>query len=589
LLIPEEIIEKIKDENDIVDIVSESVRLKRTGRNYLGLCPFHHEKTPSFTVSQDKQIYKCFGCGEAGNVITFLMKTKNLSFPEACEILAEKANIEITTNKNQQSTNSTKKLYDINVAAARFFFNNLRNNKTIIGYLNKRGLSGKTIASFGLGYAMDNWTGLYDYLKSKNYSEIDILSLGLISKGKNGKYYDRFRNRVIFPVFNYRGKVIGFGGRVLDESKPKYLNSPESIIFNKGTNLYGLNFAIKNNTTKSLIMVEGYMDCIALHQAGITNVVASLGTALTVGQAKLMKKYADKVYIAYDSDAAGQIATLRGLDILVSEGFEVRIIKFPDGKDPDEFVKKHGGDSFKKLLENALPLAQYKIDRAKQKTNFKDEKSLSNFIKNISEMLIELDPVERNLYVKRISEDTGIDENAIYDLLNEKMQKNSKFKKNMNIKEKIGAKLYVEEPYVKAERTILNLMLNKVCLDYIISLLNVEDIIEESHKKIFEIIIGNKELESKDLKKKVEFLCQDLETNKEWININEIKVLHVQNDDSKKIFIEDCVKEIKKSRLEESKKEIMSKVKHFEEKGMFEESIKYAEQLLTIEEELREI
>lgn len=589
LRISEEVIEKIKEENDIVDIISEHVRLKRTGRNYSGLCPFHHEKTPSFSVSQDKQIYKCFGCGEAGNVITFLMKLKNLSFVEACEFLAERAKIDLHINENDNSKNITKKLYDINTEVARFYFNNLRNNTKVIKYLNDRGLSSKIIANFGLGYALDSWNSLYDYLRSKGFSELDMYSLGLISKSKHGNYYDKFRNRVMFPVFNAKGKVIGFGGRVLDDSKPKYLNSPETVLFNKGTNLYGLNFAIKNNTTKSFIMVEGYMDCISLHQAGITNAIASLGTALTVSQAKLIKKYTNKVYIAYDSDLAGQNAANRGLDILTSEGLEVKVVDIENGKDPDEFIKKYGKNAFLQLLEKSLPLEQYKINKARKETDFKDEKSLNNFINKISDILISLSPIERNLYVKKISEEVNVDETAIYDVLNEKNAKNKKNENKVNRKEKYSLKLYREEPSVKAGRALINLLINKKGFQYIINELKTENILNEVHKKMFDLIIENMEMNSETLKKKLELSCQDLDMNKEFVNVNEFKLISLEEDEEIKVYVNDCIREIKKSRLEESKKEIMNNIKRLEEQGMFEESIRFAQNLVEIEKRIREI
>ena len=589
LRISEEVIEKIKEENDIVDIISEHVRLKRTGRNYSGLCPFHHEKTPSFSVSQDKQIYKCFGCGEAGNVITFLMKLKNLSFVEACEFLAERAKIDLHINENDNSKNITKKLYDINTEVARFYFNNLRNNTKVIKYLNDRGLSSKIIANFGLGYALDSWNSLYDYLRSKGFSELDMYSLGLISKSKHGNYYDKFRNRVMFPVFNAKGKVIGFGGRVLDDSKPKYLNSPETVLFNKGTNLYGLNFAIKNNTTKRYIMVEAYMDCISLHQAGITNAIASLGTALTVSQAKLIKKYTNKVYIAYDSDLAGQNAANRGLDILTSEGLEVKVVDIEHGKDPDEFIKKYGKDAFLHLLEKSLPLEQYKINKARKETDFKDEKSLNNFINKISDILISLSPIERNLYVKKISEEVNVDEAAIYDVLNEKNAKNKKNENKVNRKEKYSLKLYREEPSVKAGRALINLLINKKGFQYIINELKTENILNEVHKKMFDLIIENREMNSETLKKKLELSCQDLDMNKEFVNVNEFKLISLEEDEEIKVYVNDCIREIKKSRLEESKREIMNNIKRLEEQGMFEESIRFAQNLVEIEKRIREI
>ena len=355
--ISEEILEKIKSQNDIVDVISERVRLKKAGRNFTGLCPFHNEKTPSFSVSQEKQIYKCFGCGEAGNVISFVMKDKNLPFIEAVKYLANRANIPLKLGNGEQSQSNRKKelLYKVNVEAAKFFFSNLMNNQNAKEYFLNRGIKEETIKKFGLGYANDSWNSLMFYLRKKGINDGLLEEAGLISVNKEkGRKYDRFRNRVMFPVFDYQGKVIGFGGRVLDDSKPKYLNSPETLVFQKGTNLYGLNFALKHNMSERyFVIVEGYMDLISLHQYGITNVVASLGTALTINQARLLKRYADKVVISYDADLAGQMATLRGLEILRTAGFDVRVLSIPQGKDPDEYVRSNGREAFLKSIPSS--------------------------------------------------------------------------------------------------------------------------------------------------------------------------------------------------------------------------------------------
>ncbi|HEY5563428.1 MAG TPA: DNA primase, partial [Clostridiaceae bacterium] len=290
LLISEDIIQRVRDSNDIVDIISEVVKLKRSGRNYVGLCPFHNEKTPSFSVVPEKQIYKCFGCGEGGNIFSFVMKTKKVNYVDAIKYLAEKVNI-VVEEKDGLVKNANDKIYKINVEAARYFYSNLQNNKRAKDYLMNRKMSETIIRKFGVGYSLDSWKSLYNYMLRKNYTELDMLNAGLIIKNEKGAVYDRFRNRIIFPVFDSRGKVIGFGGRVLDESKPKYLNSPETSLFKKGINLYGLNFVLKRGDIPYLLMVEGYMDCISLHQFGVDTAVASLGTALTVNQAKLIKKY----------------------------------------------------------------------------------------------------------------------------------------------------------------------------------------------------------------------------------------------------------------------------------------------------------
>ena len=374
--IREEVIERIRQDNDIVDIISENVRLKKSGRNYVGLCPFHNDKSPSLSVSQDKQIYKCFSCGEAGNVITFVMKYKKLTFYEASKYLADKAGIplELGNAKESQITKKKELLYKVNTEAARYYFYNLQRTSFAKEYFLKRGIREEVIKRFGLGYAQDRWHDLIMYLKKKGFNENLLLEAGLILKSeKKGNTYDRFRNRVMFPVFDVRGKVIGFGGRVLDDSKPKYLNSPETVVFHKGTNLYGLNFATKNKLEQDyIIIVEGYMDLISLHQHGITNTVASLGTALTINQARLLKRYVNKVIISYDADVAGQTATLRELEILRNAGLDVKVLKVPQGKDPDEFVRNNGKDAFLRLVDNALPLIEYRIKKAAEGINLRD-------------------------------------------------------------------------------------------------------------------------------------------------------------------------------------------------------------------------
>ena len=302
-----DIIEEVKSRCDIVSTISQYIELKSSGINYKGLCPFHGEKTPSFYVNESKQIYKCFGCGEGGDVINFVMKMENLDFIDAVKVLAQKYGIEINTNMDEESKKKLekiKKFQDIHTEAARFYFSNLHTKKNSgYAYLRSRGLDNKIIKKFGLGYSLASWNSLMDYLTSKGYSNKDLIECGLLAhKKESNKIYDKFRNRVMFPIFDYRGNVIGFGGRVLDDSLPKYLNSPDTITFNKRYNLYGLNFSRKEIKNKTLILVEGYMDLISLYQYGIKNVVATLGTALTKEQGMLIKRYADNVIISYDSD-----------------------------------------------------------------------------------------------------------------------------------------------------------------------------------------------------------------------------------------------------------------------------------------------
>jgi DNA primase len=587
LKVSEEIIQKVKDGNDIVEIISETVKLRRAGRNYAGLCPFHHEKTPSFSVSSDKQIYKCFGCGEAGNVVTFVMKSKNLPFMEALRFLADRINLTIETkdSSNKELDDKKEKLYTINVESARYFFKNLQSNQIALEYFRRRGIADATIKKFGLGYSLEGWNNLINYLKRKGYTELDLISAGVVNKRDNGGIYDKFRNRVMFPIFDYKGKVIGFGGRVLDDSKPKYLNSPETLIFNKGINLYGLNFAVKSNTERYFIIVEGYMDCISLHQYGITNVVASLGTALTPSQAKLLKRYADKVIISYDADLAGQAATMRGLDILRNEGFDVRVLTVPSGKDPDEYIRSNGKDAFMRLANEAMPLIEYRIKRAKDGIDFTKDEMIIQYTKKVTEILADLDPVEKDVYIKKISEDTGIKEQAIYDLLKEELQKNVNKLQNVNIVENFGQKLYVEPAYLKAERSLLKFMLKDgESYNYIVDKLNPEVLNLESHKKIFHLIAEAKENRADNRVSYVEAGCSEVESSKEWVNIINLELIDDEYDIYK--LIDDYINEVKKYKLEESKKEIMMRIKEYEAKGLIEESMKLAKQFLEIKKEI---
>jgi DNA primase len=585
-LISEDVIQKVKEENDIVDIVSESVKLKRAGRNYSGLCPFHHEKTPSFSVSTDKQIYKCFGCGEAGNVITFVMKTKSLTFPEAIKFLADKANIdlEIDKDKNNNQKNIFDKLYKLNVEAARYFFGCLQGDESAKKYLLNRGITEGTIRRFGLGYSLNRWDGVLKYLMSKGFTELDILADGLIIKSEKGSYYDRFRNRIIFPVFDYRGKVIGFGGRVLDDSKPKYLNSPETSLFKKGTNLYGLNFTIKKDTSRTLIIVEGYMDCISLHQQGINNVVASLGTALTVNQAKLIKRYADKVIISYDADAAGQMATMRGLDILKQVGLEIKVLTVPQGKDPDEFVRNNGREAFFKLINEALPLIDYKINAIREESNLNNSNDVIKYAEKALDVITELDPIETEIYVKKISDETKIREQTLFDMLNNKIQKNVKKDENVNIDRDFGQKLYLEPAYLKAERSLLKIMLDNNAFEYVVSNIEIDDLILESHKEIYNYIVENIKFEREEMKRRVEARCDNIDTSKEWVSILDSGLTYSEYD--YKSIVNNYIRRIKKSKLEESKKYIMNKIKQCELEGKLEESLKLAQELIEIQKKI---
>ena len=586
--ISEEILEKIKSQNDIVDVISERVRLKKAGRNFTGLCPFHNEKTPSFSVSQEKQIYKCFGCGEAGNVISFVMKDKNLPFIEAVKYLAGRANIPLEFGKNEKNPVSRKKelLYKVNVEAAKFFFSNLMNNKDAKEYFLNRGIKEETIKRFGLGFANDSWNNLMYYLRRKGINDNILEEAGLISVNKEkGTKYDRFRNRVMFPVFDYQGRVIGFGGRVLDDSKPKYLNSPETLVFQKGTNLYGLNFALKHNMKERyFIIVEGYMDLISLHQYGITNVVASLGTALTINQARLLKRYADKVVISYDADMAGQMATMRGLEILRTAGFDVRVLSIPQGKDPDEFVRSNGKEAFLKLINSAEPLIDYRIKKAEEGINFKSSESIILYSKRIMEIIADLNPVEKDVYIKKASENTGIKEQALYDILRSKISDNST-NEFRNGKEQ-SQKLHVEPAFLKAERILLKLMLeNKDYLSYIEDRICEKDFILPEHKQIFTVIIASKGENINSIESFIESKLSDVKAIGELVKVKEQKVFFAEDIESQ---INDFIKEIHNYKLKQRIDQLKKEQKNLENQGKIEESIKLAIELASINKQLKE-
>ncbi len=585
----EEIIQKIKEENDIVDIVSEEVTLKKTGKNYLGRCPFHSEKTPSFTVSSEKQIYKCFGCGEAGNVISFVMKTRNMSFPEAVKLLGEKVGIVVddadSPGKSSVANEKFKRMYDINIQAARYFYTNLKRFKAPYEYLKGRGITDETIKKFGIGFALDNWQGIRSYLKQKGFSEKEILELGLTTKNEKGNIYDRFRNRIIFPVFNVSGRVIGFGGRVLDDSKPKYLNSPETPIFHKGTNLYGLNLAIKNNLARTVIMVEGYMDVISLSQQGVTNVVATLGTALTEGQCKLLKRYIDTVIVSFDSDVAGQNATIRGLEILQKSGFDLKILQIPSGKDPDEFIRSFGKEKFLNLVDGALPIIDFKLRMAEKGIDFSKQEMVIKYLKRVVSVLKDLDPLEKAVYIKQVSEKSGIGEEAIIESLDKNPDKSIQNSKNHNINRKFGQKLYLEPGFVRAERTVLSLALDKRLSDKIFSNVSEDDLILKAHKVIYKIIKENNMCSKEELIKIINLkTMQDSEFTKEWIKIQEYKVDIEEGSIDK--MVSDCVNNIKKYKLEESRKKIMDKIRKCESEGLVEETLMLARELMDIQKEM---
>lgn len=457
-LIPQNILDEIQDRLNIVEIIGGYIPLKRTGRNFKALCPFHREKTASFIVNPDKQIYHCFGCGEGGNVFGFVMKFERLDFPETVKMLAQKAGINIPTAVATTSSSDTNYLYKLNELASNYYRELLLKSAEAAkarAYLSKRSLNPDTIEKFKLGYAGNSWDGLLNYAQSKGIKEVWLEKSGLILPGKEKGYYDRFRDRLMFPISNVKGQIIAFGARVLDDSLPKYINSPETPIYIKGRNLYGLNFATAPIREKEFcLIVEGYLDLITPYQAGFENIVASLGTSLTLDQARLIKRYTKNVIMVYDPDMAGEAATLRGLDLFVEEDMQVKIITLPKGLDPDDFIRQRGEKEFEVLIKQALDLFDYKLGILTSKYNVQD---LPQKAKIAAEMLPTIakipNAVLKSGYIKRLSQRILVNED---DLLTE-LKKVKKDYSYLPASEEIKPKVEITIP--PAEKILASLML----------------------------------------------------------------------------------------------------------------------------------
>ena len=465
----EELIEEIRNSNDIVDVISQYVILKRSGRNFFGLCPFHKEKSPSFSVSPDKQIFHTFGCGVGGNVIHFVSKIENLSFRETIELLANRANIQLPTLDNSVEDNKKaylkSRVYEINEVTAKFYHENLYKPTSKIAqeYIKKRKLDNRTLKQFLIGYS-GTFDELYKLLRQKGYTNEEILASSLVNRTEKGVFIDRFRNRLMIPIQDTTGRFIAFGGRVLDDSKPKYINSPENIVYSKGRNLFGLNIA-KKGDTKKIIIVEGYMDAISLYQRGITNVVASLGTALTEQQGRLLRRSSEQVIIGYDADGAGQAATLRGMDILQNMGCDIRILQIYGAKDPDEFVVKYGPDRFRKCVDNAISLVEFKVKILKQNLNLEHVNDKIKFLNEIAKILTKVDnSIEKEVYIDKISQEYGISKEAIYGEVNKLIYNKSNDRK---VLEKPPVRNFlneeskkIDEAIIKREKMVIYILVN---------------------------------------------------------------------------------------------------------------------------------
>lgn len=491
----DEVINDVRQSNDIVDVISQYVHLKRSGRNFFGLCPFHNEKSPSFSVSPDKQIFHCFGCGVGGNVFSFITQIEGINFVEAVQMLAERANIQLPTlqdNGDSQREELKAKVYKVNEFTADFYHQNLYKPQAKIAqeYVKKRQLSNETLKSFKIGFS-GKFDELYQELKKQGFGEREILESGLVNKNERGQYIDRYRNRLMFPICDARGKVIAFGGRVLDDSKPKYINSPENVVYSKGRNLFGLNVA-KKGDLKRILIVEGYMDVISLHQRGITNVVAPLGTALTEQQGWLLRKNSEQIILSFDSDEAGLKAKLRALDILQNMGCDLRILQMEGAKDPDEYIIKYGNARFNNLVDKALSIIEFKVKILKKDLNLENTNDKIKFLNEIAKLISNVNnTIEREVYIEKIAKEYDISKEAIYAEVNKLTYKNVKTENVLEKPKPVVTHIKREEKVIseavkRRENTVIALLLmgDLNIFEILRQNIKVENFQDEVNKKI---------------------------------------------------------------------------------------------------------
>lgn len=507
---PPELIDQIRDANDIVDLISEYVPLKKRGKNYVGLCPFHVEKDPSFNVIPTKQIFYCFGCQEGGNVIHFLMKHDKLGFVEAVKLLAKRAHIPLPRKDvDKQKAETLDKLYYANQAANEYFLKNLFREtpgRVARQYLKKRGFDSETLKLFSLGFAPPDWEGLIRFAQAKGIEPKVLSQAGLaVAREEDAGYYDRFRNRITFPIFNLAEKIVGFGGRVLDDKdEPKYLNSPETPIYQKGKILYGLNFSKDEIRQKgSAILVEGYVDLITLYQAGIKNVVASSGTAFTPDQARLLSRYAEKIFLFFDADTAGQSATFRSVDLLFSEGLEVFVISLEQGEDPDSFVRKFGKEAVGQKIQKASSFIDFKHESLGKDFGELSLREQETVIRDLAETAKRItDDIRKNLFVKKIAQTFKVDETAIFKLIGKKTSSAVHRPRSTVGKIQDESSLKGEE---KIERGILRLLMeDKKLLRTTTAKLDSDDFSTPEHREIFELIKAEKKFSPASLMDKTD-------------------------------------------------------------------------------------
>lgn len=564
----DELIDEIRNSNDIVDIISQYVNLKKSGRNFFGLCPFHNEKSPSFAVSPDKQIFHCFGCGVGGNVFHFVSKIENIGFKETLEMLANRANITLPTLDNDQDNKTAhlkSRVYEINKQAAQFYHENLYKPTAKIAqeYIKKRKLDNNTLQTFLIGFS-GTFNELYKTLKKQGFTDEEILASSLVNKNEKGEFIDRFRRRLMFPIQDERGRVIAFGGRILEDNKiqnvksPKYINSSENIVYSKGRHLFGL-YAAKKQKIDKILIVEGYMDAISLHQRGITNVVASLGTALTEAQGRLLRNNSQQVIIGYDSDGAGQAATLRGLEILQNLGCDIRILQLDGAKDPDEYILKYGPERLQKCIDNAISLVEYKVKILKSKLDLNHPNDKIKFLTEIAKELAKIkNDIEKEVYVDKIALDYKISKEAIYAEINKLIygkNQNEKIlqKKNVVKNESKPQVISNNDAVSKKENMIIYLLINYPQESYskLKSKISYENIKNERNRQIIKKLY--EELEKGNSINNVLDLFQDEEIINyiTWVMAYDFEISEVDK------CIEDILNNYEKDKLISMRNEIV--------------------------------
>ncbi len=577
----DEIIEEVRSRNDIVDVISSYVNLKKKGNSYSACCPFHHEKTPSFHVSREKQMYHCFGCGVGGNVYTFLMEHENYSFPEAVEALAERAGVKLPEQsmspEAKKQADERTRIKDMNRLAAGYFHYLLRteHGTHALEYLTNRGLTEDTINRFGLGFSDVYRDDLYKYLKNKGYKDEEMKNSGLIRFDEKYGASDQFWNRVMYPIVDTNNRVIGFGGRVMGDGKPKYINTQETPVFDKSRNLYGLNFA-KKSKRQGIIFCEGYMDVISMHQAGFDNAVASLGTALTPGQVNLIKRYTDRVYLAYDSDEAGTKAALRALGIMREFEMPARVISLKPYKDPDELIQAEGTESFERRIEQAVSGTMFEIGILEHNYNQEDPQERTQFQKEAARILSVIeDPLERNNYIESVAGKYRIDKDSLKETVTQYGISGAARINNDVFRERKPRKSVEEEKQqkqLKAERLLITWLINDNSLfDKIKDVIGVDDFLDPVYRDVVENLLKQYETDGKVTPAAIINHYQSKEEHEKVSGIMQQEFDMEIAPSEKSVVITDLVKNIKRRslqhQLEESKEDLQKMGKLMMEKA----------------------